>query len=100
MEVNRLKLHNKLCELTPNVYYQPPSSIKMKYPAIVYCRSDIDNEHANNSVYNRRYSYEITVVEEDIDSEIVQQVLNFSKCKFNRHFVSDNLNHTVFNIFI
>lgn len=98
---SRLKLQTELEELlgTRNVYYSPPASVKMQYPAIVYSRSDIDNAHANNSVYKQEYAYEITVIDRDPDSEIVKKVSRLPRCRFNRHYPSDNLNHDVFTIY-
>lgn len=81
-----------------NVYYQPPASVRMKYPAIVFNRSDIDNTFANNNVYMQTHSYEVTVIDYDPDSEIVQKVSMLPTARFNRHFASDNLNHDVFII--
>ena len=39
----RYELHEFLCEIlgSRNVYFQPPESVKMKYPAIVYERTEI-----------------------------------------------------------
>ena len=38
----RYELHEFLCEIlgSRNVYFQPPESVKMKYPAIVYERTE------------------------------------------------------------
>lgn len=98
---SRLKLQTELEELlgTKNVYYSPPVSLKMQYPAIVYSRSDINNAHANNSVYKQEYAYEITVIDRNPDSEIVKKVSRLPRCRFNRHYPSDNLNHDVFTIY-
>ena len=98
---SRLKLQTELEELlgTKNVYYSPPASLKMQYPAIVYSRSDIDNAYANNSVYKQEYAYEITVIDRNPDSEIVKKVSRLPRCRFNRHYPSDNLNHDVFTIY-
>lgn len=82
-----------------NVYYQPPESIKMSYPAIVYERDDIRNDFANNFVYMQSHSYQITVIDYDPDSEIVKRVSALPMCSFSRHFVSDNLNHDVFRLY-
>lgn len=99
---NRPDLQTMLEELlgSRNVYYQPPASVKMKYPAIVYSRSDIDNRFANDSVYIQSHFYELTVIDDDPDSEIVEKVSKLPACRFNRHFTSDNLNHDVFTIYI
>lgn len=82
-----------------NVYYQPPESIKMSYPAIVYERDNIRNDFANNLVYMQSHSYQITVIDYDPDSEIVKRVSALPMCSFSRHFVSDNLNHDVFRLY-
>ena len=98
---NRLDLHELLCEVlgSRNVCYSPPESVKIKYPAIVYSRSDIDNDFADNSVYIQSHLYELTVIDEDPDSGIVDAVSKLPTCRFNRHFTLDNLNHDTFTIY-
>lgn len=82
-----------------NVYYQPPASVKMSYPAIVYSRNDIQNDFANNDVYAQNRSYEVIVIDKNPDSEIVDKISQLPMCRFDRHYTSDNLNHDVFTIF-
>lgn len=84
---------------SPNVYFQPPESVKMSYPAIVYTLSNIGNNHANNNVYLQSFSYEITVIDYEPDSKIAMAISKLPKCRFNRHFKSDNLNHYVFTLY-
>ena len=97
----RIDLQNVLEELlgSRNVYYQPPESLKMSYPAIVYSRKTIDNSYANNSVYKQNQAYAITVIDKNPDSEIVNKVSKLPTCRFDRHFKSDNLNHDVFTLY-
>lgn len=97
----RPNLHTQLVNLlgSRNVYFQPPPSVQMHYPAIVYSRSDIDTKYANNAVYINDIAYQIIVIDNDPDSEIVMRVANLPKCRFDRHYVSDNLNHDVFTIY-
>ena len=71
----------------------------MNYPAIVYARKTIDNSYANNSVYKQNYAYEITVIDKNPDSEIVNKISKLPTCRFDRHFKSDNLNHDVFTLY-
>ena len=61
----RLELQSMLETLlgSRNVYYQPPSSIKMEYPAIVYSRKNIKNNFANDNVYSQSRFYEIIVID-------------------------------------
>lgn len=96
----RLELHEKLVEIlgSRNVYFQPPASIKMKYPAIVYERNDIVNRHANNKVYNQRMAYTVTLIDSNPDSETVVKLSQLPMCRFDRHFESDNLNHDVYTL--
>lgn len=97
----RLELHKILCEVlgSNNVYYQPPESVRMNYPAIVYSRSDIENRFANNSVYTQSYFYIITVIDYDPDSEIVYRLSQLPGCRYDRHYTVDNLNHDVFILY-
>ncbi len=82
-----------------NVYFQPPESLKIKYPAIVYSRTSIQNVFADNSAYKGHTVYQITVIDEDPDSELTEAVSKLPLCSCNRHFASDNLNHDVFTIY-
>ena len=97
----RIELHELLCELlgSSNVYFQPPESVKIKYPAIVYELAQIRNSLANNQVYMQNYAYTITAIAKDPDTDLYEKISKLPKCRFDRSFVSDNLNHYVFTIF-
>lgn len=96
----RLKLHEELCEAlgSRHVYFQPPESLKMSYPAIVYSRKDINLIYANNEPYGHIFEYEVTVIDRDPDSEVVKRIAQLPRCLFDRHYSADNLNHDVFVI--
>lgn len=98
---SRLELHELLCETlgSRNVYFQPPESLKLHYPAIVYSRSSIDNTYANDSVYMQSRAYELVVIDEDPDSTIVDDVSKLPMCSHNRNYKADNLNHDMFTIY-
>ena len=98
---SRLELHEVLCSVlrSRNVYFQPPANIKMKYPAIVYKRDDIVNSQANNEVYKQAKKYQLIVIDQNPDSEIVQKISKLSRIRYDRHYVSDGLNHDTFTIF-
>lgn len=55
--------------------------------------------HANDGVYNQHNSYEITLIGDDPDSEIVRDISKLPCCKYDRHFASDNLHHDVFVLY-
>lgn len=82
-----------------NVYFQPPPTVKMKYPAIVYSLDRIENTHADNLVYKQDKLYMITLIVYDPDSEIIDQISKLPNCKFVRHFKVDNLNHYNFVLY-
>ena len=82
-----------------NVYYNPPASVKMKYPAIVFSRNRIEKKSANNSAYIQSYRYEVTVIDGDPDCECISTISRLPMCTFDRHFVSDNLHHNTFTLY-
>lgn len=97
----RAELHEILCNVlgSRNVYFQPPETIKLKYPAIVYSRDNIRNYHANDEVYNQMIVYQLMIIDKNPDSIIVQNISKLPLCQFNRHYVADNLNHDIFLIY-
>lgn len=95
----RLELSAKFKALTPNVYYQPPASVKMHYPAIRYELSRIDRTVADNLPYKLDRAYQVTVIDSDPDSEIVNAIEKWPMCRFNRVYTADNLYHFVFIIY-
>lgn len=98
---NRLELQALLESIlgSRNVYYQPPESFKLKYPAIVYERNMIFNRSADDLTYKQDHEYSITVIDKDPDSPVVFAISKLPKCRFSNHFTSDNLNHDVFSIY-
>lgn len=99
---DRNELHDTLEKIlgSRNVYYQPPASVKMNFPAIVYSKSSIENSHADNLVYRQDISYEIVVIDKNPDSKATEIISRLPKCRFNRHYVTDNLHHDVFTLFL
>jgi hypothetical protein len=95
----RLILHERLGALVENTYFQPPPSLQMQYPAIVYQRSGSLSEYADNSLYRGTKEYQVTVIDRNPDSELPDQVERLPLCSFERWFAADNLNHWVFTLF-
>jgi len=100
MNASRLELHTELLEIlgTNNVYFQPPESIKMSYPAIVYSRSDIENTHAGDNIYNQTIKYKVTALDHNPDSEVVEKLSAFKYATFDRHYAVNGINHDQFTI--
>lgn len=97
----RLELQEKLVALleSDNVYFQPPASVQMKYPCIVYTRDFVLTTWANDKPYNREVRYLVTVIDRNPDSVIPDKVGALPKCVFDRFYTADNLNHNVFKLF-
>ena len=85
---------------TPNVYYQPPETIKLTYPCIIYNKSKKYAIHADNDKYLRYTSYDVMVISKDPDDPLVESVWDLNHCKHDRCYVSDNLHHDAFTITI
>ena len=81
------------------VYFQPPASIKMTYPCIVYQRDYIKTVFANNSAYLHKNRYKITVIDKDPDSSIPAKIGALSLCAFDRRYTADNLYHDVYTLY-
>ena len=98
---SRLELqtaYEKILE-SRNVYFDPPSSLNMAYPAIRYKLADIDTTHANNAVYSQSKAYETILIDEDPDTEYLDKLMKMPKCRFVRYYSADNLHHWVFTIY-
>ena len=98
---SRLELQSKFEDIlgSRNVYFQPPSSVRMQYPAIVYSRKNIESRFANNNIYRKLPCYEVVLIDKNPDSEFIDKILELPYCSFDRHYEADNLNHDVFTIF-
>lgn len=99
--MNRLDLQTKFEEIlgSRNVYFQPPASVKMQYPAIVYSLKNIEKNFANNLSYIVTPGYEVILIDKNPDSVYIEKILELPYCGFDRHYTSDNLNHFVFTIY-
>ena len=82
-----------------NVYFQPPSSVEMNYPCIVYRRDDSSEKRANDKLYLHKQRYQVTVIDRNPDSLIPNKVLSLPLCAFDRYYTADNLNHDVYNLY-
>lgn len=97
----RLELQALLVSIlgSNNVYFQPPPSLQMSYPCIVYKRDDENTDFANNKPYKRKKRYQVMVIDPDPDSTIPDSVAELPSCVFDRHYTADKLNHDVYKLF-
>jgi hypothetical protein len=97
----RLKLQALLSSIpgVTKAYFQPPPSISMTYPCIVYQRDSASIQHANNLLYRHMKRYQVTVIDYDPDSAIPDVVVQLPTANFSRHFTADKLNHDVYTLY-
>lgn len=83
------------------VYFQPPESIKLKYPCIIYSLDGFDDNRADGKRYLTFPSYTLTLIDFDPESMIQKHIMDLSEncyVSFNRFYTSDNLNHWVYKV--
>lgn len=102
MARSRQRLHDLLKGVAGNgveVYFQPPSNVKLVFPCIKYERSGSRNGFADNQAYRSAKQYQVTVIDRDPDSTLPDTVGALEFCQFDRFYTADNLNHWVFTLF-
>ena len=98
----RIQLHEKLLALfgSNRVYYQPPETVKLQYPAVIYHFEGFYQRPANDKWYITEGRYNITFIHKDPDVNYGEEMFSaFQMCSFDRRFVSDNLYHDVYTIY-
>lgn len=94
-------LQTKLEEIlgSRNVYYQPPESLKIKYPAIIYNREKIDIKRANNKIHIKNNRYALIHIDKKPDSPVIDRLLELPYCSHDRHYKSENMNHDALTLY-
>ena len=82
-----------------NVYFQPPPTVQMRYPCIVYERSTGDTQFADNNPYTFKVRYKITYIDRSPDNDVVEKIAMLPMCTYDRFYTADGLNHDVLNIY-
>lgn len=82
-----------------NVYFQPPENVELGYPAIIYERSGMQNDFADNRIYSKHVKYQVILLDYDPDSQYIDRLLELPFCSYDRHYYANNVNHDVFTIY-
>lgn len=84
-----------------NTYFQPPASVRMKYPAIRYHKNPgAYRVNAGDKLYRKVDQFEGVIIDPDPDSKIPDKLLErFPMCSFSPSYCADNLNHFPFTIY-
>lgn len=83
---------------SPNVYFNPPESFKLKYPCIVYKFENNSDSYADNKRYFRTKRYTLFYITKDADDPMVDAIDDLQFCRLSRSYSSDGLYHTAYDI--
>lgn len=102
----RLKFDEELREIQTEVngyehtYFEPPESVRLKYDAVVYKKTDMNVRRADNKSYAVREGYSVMVISRDAESQLPAAIQwHFARCVPGKFFVRDNLYHYPFTIY-
>lgn len=97
----RQDLQNRFEEILGSkyVYFQPPETIKLKYPCIIYSLADIYTRNADDRHYSMQKVYTVSVISRDPDNTIAETILEMPKTRFDRRYVADNLYHDILTLY-
>lgn len=97
----RLDLQQELSELISpaKVYFEPPETMKLSYPCLVYSVSNIDIKHADNTPHVLNWRFQLTYITTDPDDPAVDKLSRLSAVRFDRSYRSGSLQHFVFQLY-
>lgn len=97
----RLNLQELLVNIlgSNNVYFQPPETIKLQYPCIIYERTGMQQMYADNNSYLQMVRYSITLITKTPESNLVKKILELPLCSYDRYYAADSLSHDVFTLY-
>lgn len=102
MMASRLELQNELEKIlgSEEVHFQPPSSVSLRYPCIVY---ELDNTYtapADNKKYIRFNRYTITHIYKSITNSLKDVILDsFQLISHDDERIIDGLYHDYFTLY-
>ena len=83
-----------------HIYFQPPESLRMVYPALVYNVSRRDYEQADNQLYAQFLIWDLTWISKTPLDFVVDALLSQLECCVpTREYVSDGLYHTQLSLY-
>lgn len=101
--MDRVGLQRKLEEILGSdaVYFQPPPSLQLDYPCIVYHKQSIDTDHADNRIYIQNDMYQLIAIDLDPDTTLPDDILaGFEIISADRFYTADNLYHYPFTLYL
>lgn len=82
------------------VYFQPPESIKMAYPAVVFHLSDLAATRGSNTVFSMRDRYTVTVMDKQPFPEYLYDLQRVPYTSLDTTYRVNGLNHFVYTMYL
>lgn len=101
--MDRLQLQSSLETLlgTCNVYFQPPPTVQLSYPCIIYERAPNLDLPADDIRYIRHLAYRVIAIDRNPDTTLPDKLVDaFPYARFDRYYAADNLNHYSITLYI
>lgn len=100
MDQRQLDFEKLLRGYCPNIYFQPPPGIKLKYPCVIYNWVGGTKEAANNKGYMYTRQWNVLYITPDVKASTPMRMLqDIATSEFNRTYYTNGLSHTVLNIY-
>lgn len=83
------------------VYFEPDTNVKLVYPCLIYSISNEEFSYTSNKIYTSIDQYDVTIIDKNPDSTIPKDLVDFgfSRLRFDRSYVYENLHHTVYKLY-
>lgn len=100
MGKSRIELNADLHEICPNVYFQPPSNLRLTYPCIIYKLDNLNVRFANNGTYHYMDEYSLTYITRDPDDENIRKIpLALPYCTMTNTATADNIRNYYYRLY-
>lgn len=80
-------------------YFQPPETIKMKFPCVVYEISSGNTRYADNGLYAYMNRYTLSYITPNSEDPINDLIRCLPLCRFDRRYSQNNLYHNVYDLY-
>ena len=81
------------------VYFQPPETLQIHYPCIVYSLNGFYEPQADNITYHRRKMYDIIYITKNPDDEMIETLADLPLCSMKKPYTAENLHHYPYTIY-
>jgi len=81
------------------VYFNPPETVQLTYPCIVYNRDYIYNHHADNKIHLQENRYVVNVLDKKVDGDIFKIISKLPRCRYKNHSFKNGISQDSFTLY-